>query len=67
MAGFEQMDLLQPVQQQVNESKIDQVIDDIRRKFGLTSLVKLSSIGTGGTMIDRAGLVGGHNGGNAFG
>ena len=67
MAGFEQMDLLQPVQQQVNESKIDQVIDDIRLKFGLTSLVKLSSIGTGGTMIDRAGLVGGHNGGNAFG
>lgn len=61
------MDLLQPVQQQVDESKIDQVIDDIRRKFGLTSLVKLSSIGTGGTMIDRAGLVGGHNGGNAFG
>lgn len=65
-AGFEQLDLLQPVQQQVNEAKIDQVIDDIRRKFGLTSLVKLSSIGTGGTMIDRAGLVGRHNGGNAF-
>lgn len=32
-AGFEQFDLLQPVQQQVNESKIDQVIDDIRRKL----------------------------------
>ena len=66
-ALFEQLDLLQPVKKQLNETKIDQVIDDIRRKFGLTSLVKLSSIGDGGTMIDRAGLVGGHNGGNALG
>ena len=66
-AFFEQLDLLQPIKKQLNETKIDQVVDDIRRKFGLTSLVKLSSIGDGGTMIDRAGLVGGHNGGNAFG
>ncbi|MGL4688597.1 MAG: excinuclease ABC subunit A, partial [Leuconostoc mesenteroides] len=66
-ALFEQLDLLQPIKKQLNETKIDQVVDDIRRKFGLTSLVKLSSSGDGGTMIDRAGLVGGHNGGNAFG
>lgn len=66
-AGFDQLDLLRPVTEQVNEAKIDTVLDDIRKKFDLTSLVKLSSIGQGGTMIDRAGLVGGHNGGNAFG
>lgn len=66
-AGFDQLDLLRPVTEQVNEAKIDAVLDDIRKKFGLTSLVKLSSICQGGTMIERAGLVGGHNGGNAFG
>mgnify|MGYP004467037513 CR=1 FL=1 len=63
----EQLDLLTPVREQVNRSKLDNVIDDIRRKFGVTSLVKLSSLSPGGTMIQRAGLVGGHNGGNAYG
>lgn len=66
-AGYDQLDLLTPVKQQLNTSKIDQVIDEIRQKFGVTSLVKLSSLSQGGTMIQRAGLVGGHNGGNAYG
>lgn len=66
-AGYDQLDLLTPVKQQLNASKIDQVIDEIRQKFGVTSLVKLSSLSQGGTMIQRAGLVGGHNGGNAYG
>lgn len=65
--GFEQMDLLQPVEQQVDHSILEKTIDQIRTKYGVTSLVKLSSIGNGGTMIQRAGLVGGHNGGNAYG
>lgn len=66
-AGYEQLDLLTPVVEQINASRIDQVVDDIRKKFGITSLVKLSSLSRGGTMIQRAGLVGGHNGGNAYG
>ena len=66
-AGYEQLDLLTPVVQQINASRIDQVVDDIRQKFGVTSLVKLSSLSQGGTMIQRVGLVGGHNGGNAYG
>lgn len=66
-AGYEQLDLLTPVVEQINASRIDQVVDDIREKFGITSLVKLSSLSIGGTMMQRAGLVGGHNGGNAYG
>lgn len=58
LAGYDQLDLLTPVKQQLNASKIDQVIDEIRQKFGATSLVKLSSLSQGGSMIQRAGLVG---------
>lgn len=63
----EQLDLFQPVQTQINQSQIEKTIDHIRSKYGTTALIKLSSKGKGGTMIERANLVGGHNGGNAFG
>ncbi|TYC47890.1 excinuclease ABC subunit A [Weissella muntiaci] len=65
--GVEQMDLFTPVQKQVENSTLERTIDAIRNKYGVTSLVKLSSLSNGGTMIQRAGLVGGHNGGNAYG
>ncbi|MBM7617922.1 DNA polymerase V [Weissella uvarum] len=65
--GHEQLDLFIPVETNVKQHKIDSTIDDIRHKFGTTALVKLSSKSKGGTMIQRAGLVGGHNGGNAYG
>lgn len=52
---------------QIKERDLDDTVDKIRNKYGVTSIVKLSSLGDGGTMIDRAGLVGGHNGGNAYG
>ena len=45
---------------------IDTVIDDIRKKFGVGAVFKSSSV-AGGTMLNRIGLVGGHNGGNAYG
>ena len=66
-AGHEQMDLFIQPQKQVEQSVLEKTIDQIRNKYGVTSIIKLSSIGQGGTMIQRAGLVGGHNGGNAFG
>lgn len=65
--GHEQMDLFISPEKQVEKSVLERTIDEIRSKYGVTSLVKLSSIGNGGTMIQRAGLVGGHNGGNAYG
>ncbi|GAK31580.1 possible DNA-directed DNA polymerase [Weissella oryzae SG25] len=65
--GHEQMDLFIAPNKQVEASLLEKTIDEIRAKYGVTSLVKLSSLGQGGTMINRAGLVGGHNGGNAYG
>ncbi|BDR56465.1 Y-family DNA polymerase [Xylocopilactobacillus apis] len=45
---------------------LDNTIDQIRQKFGFTKLVRSTSLKTGGTAIKRAGLVGGHAGGNAY-
>lgn len=66
-AGQTQLDLF--VAPEVDEKKrtIDQVVDHIRHKFGTTALVKTASLSQGGTMLQRAGLVGGHSGGNAYG
>lgn len=64
--GQEQLDLLNDPIKQVKERDLDETVDKIRNQFGVTSIVKLSSLGEGGTMIDRAGLVGGHNGGNTY-
>ncbi|WP_419154756.1 Y-family DNA polymerase [Weissella minor] len=62
-----QLDLFTPVEEDIRAQQIDTTIDRIREKFGVMSIVKSSSKIDGGTMIDRAGLVGGHNGGNAYG
>ncbi|MCM0582232.1 excinuclease ABC subunit A [Weissella diestrammenae] len=66
-AGAEQMDLFVAPKVLEEESNIEKTIDAIRAKFGVTSIVKSSSMIEGGTMINRVGLVGGHNGGNAYG
>ncbi|WP_446002348.1 Y-family DNA polymerase [Weissella viridescens] len=63
----EQMDLFIEPTINMKEQTIEHVVDDIRHKFGTTAIVKLASTDNGGTMIDRAGLVGGHSGGNAYG
>lgn len=44
----------------------DAVVDQIRRQYGFTSLVKASSLLPGATAIRRSKLVGGHNGGNSY-
>lgn len=62
----QQLSLLSPVHQQIKSYRANEVIDDLRDRFGPTALVYASSLKRGGTMIARAGLVGGHNGGNAL-
>lgn len=48
------------------ELSLDQTIDQIRQKFGFTKLIHSASLKKGGTAIKRAGLVGGHAGGNSY-
>ena len=50
----------------LKQHSLDQTIDQIRRKYGFKSIVKLSSLIPGATAISRDGLVGGHAGGNAY-
>jgi DNA polymerase V len=40
-----------------------EAVDKIHKQFGFTKLVYAKSLTKGGTAIERAGLVGGHNGG----
>lgn len=61
-----QISLFQPVKAQLQRSKVDRLVDQIHRQFGSSSLVKASSLLPGATAIERANLVGGHNGGNAY-
>lgn len=62
----QQLSLLQPIDKQIKSYRANEVIDDLRDRFGPTAVVYASSLKRGGTMIARAGLVGGHNGGNAL-
>lgn len=66
-AGMEQGDLFVSYDEDMKQQKLDQTVDRIRKKYGITSIVKSASLTQGGTMIGRAGLVGGHRGGNAYG
>lgn len=62
----QQLSLLKPLHKQIKSYRANEVVDDLRDRFGPTALVYASSLKRGGTMIARAGLVGGHNGGNAL-
>lgn len=62
-----QLDLFVPVDEDIKQQTLDNTIDALRQKFGATAVIKSSSKIDGGTMIDRAGLVGGHRGGQAYG
>ncbi|WP_349535493.1 Y-family DNA polymerase [Leuconostoc citreum] len=61
-----QLDLFQRPERQIKNNKINQVIDEIRKKYGTTSIMRAMSYSDGGTAINRANLVGGHNGGNSY-
>ncbi|EKQ3613702.1 Y-family DNA polymerase [Enterococcus faecalis] len=59
-----QLDLFSPPEEQIINTQLDFLIDKIRRKFGFKSLIHASSLLDGATAVKRAGLVGGHAGGN---
>ena len=44
----------------------EDTIDEIRRRFGKTAIVRANSLKKGGTYIARSNLVGGHSGGNSL-
>lgn len=58
-----QLDLFQEPEKQLNQEKLDVLIDTIRNKYGYTALVHATSLMQGGTAIERSSLVGGHAGG----
>lgn len=62
----QQLNLFDDFQTQVKDSKLTSVVDEIHKKYGFTKLVYAKSLAKGGTAIERAGLVGGHNGGNSY-
>ncbi|WP_099974567.1 Y-family DNA polymerase [Lactobacillus terrae] len=61
-----QMNLFVDPVKQVNSRDIDYLVDEIRNKYGFTSIVKASSLSHGATAINRSDLVGGHRGGESY-
>lgn len=65
--GVQELDLFSNFDKQIENHKLNQVVDQIRDKYGFTKLVYARSLSKSGTAMERAGLVGGHNGGNSYG
>lgn len=65
--NYQELSLFEDGEQQVKHQELNQVIDEIRDRFGFTKLVYARSVTADGTAMKRAGLVGGHNGGNSYG
>lgn len=61
-----QLDLFAQPELQIKTNKIDKVVDELRKRFGTTAVMRAMSKDDGGTAISRASLVGGHNGGNSY-
>ncbi|BDX45579.1 MULTISPECIES: Y-family DNA polymerase [Enterococcus] len=59
-----QLDIFSPPEEQIINNQLDFLIDKIRQKFGFKALIHASSLLEGATAVNRAGLVGGHAGGN---
>lgn len=58
-----QLNLFEDIDQQIKKAQLDQITDQIREKYGFTSIVHASSKLDYARSIKRAGLVGGHAGG----
>ncbi|MGG5333823.1 DNA polymerase V [Enterococcus sp. AZ163] len=58
-----QMNLFEEPEKQLDNRKIEFVIDNIRRKYTFAAIVYASSLLEGGRAIERSSLVGGHAGG----
>lgn len=61
-----QLNLFDQPEKQLKTNRLDKVLDELRQRFGTTSIMRAMSKEDGGTAIDRASLVGGHNGGNSY-
>ncbi|MCF6515887.1 excinuclease ABC subunit A [Lactobacillus sp. S2-2] len=64
--NYSQLNLFETPKQNIKSQKVNQIIDKVRQKFGITSLMRGVSYSKGGTAIQRSNLVGGHNGGNSY-
>lgn len=62
----EQLNFFEPVDQQIKATNLERTLDTIRDRFGFKGLIYAKSAMHGGTAIQRASLVGGHNGGNIY-
>jgi DNA polymerase V len=62
----DQLNLFLPPEQQLKQIAFNQLIDQIRGKFGKGAIMYANSLTQGGTFKQRINLVGGHNGGNTF-
>ncbi|CAM3642071.1 Y-family DNA polymerase [Erysipelothrix urinaevulpis] len=60
---LEQLNLFESIEVKDKENKFDEVVDEIRDRYGFTKLVYASSLIAGGRAIARSNLVGGHAGG----
>lgn len=60
-----QLDLFSDSEKQTRQLKTDFVVDNIRKKFGFSSIIHAHSLLDGGRAIARSHLVGGHAGGLA--
>lgn len=58
-----QLSLFDNPERQVNDDRLNFIVDTIRNRYGFSSLVHASSLLEGGTAIYRSSLVGGHAGG----
>lgn len=55
-----------PEADEEKQDPVDQVVDQLRKRFGSAAIVRSHSLEHGARAIERAGLVGGHNGGNTY-
>lgn len=60
-----QLNLFQEPEEQLNNFKLDFVVDTIRKKYGFKSIVHAHSYTPGSRAIARSTLVGGHAGGQS--
>ena len=58
---YEQLDIFNTSNLEYKENKIEQTINDIKKKYGKNSILRCISLEEGATQIDRNKLIGGHN------
>ncbi|MBS0955006.1 Y-family DNA polymerase [Lactiplantibacillus plantarum] len=61
-----QLNLFEQPEKQIKNTELAGIVDQIRQRYGFKKLVYANSLLSGGNAINRASLVGGHNGGNAY-